>query len=313
MMKIVRDFKRDNLPKESVCAIGNFDGVHLGHQAILKKLKKESIKLCIPSVAITFHPHPMKVLFPEKEIKLICTREQKIKEIEKFSIDYLLEIPFDLKFSKISAEDFIKNFLLERLKIKKIIIGAGFNFGYKKKGNFQMMKNFGKKYGFSVNVINPLKQKNYQISSTNIRKFLLEGKIKDANKMLGRNYSLKGKVIYGTQRGKEIGIPTINLENYNDLLLKEGIYSGFTKIKGDEKKILSAISIGKNPTFNGKNIFIEAHLIEFSKDIYGKEVEIYFFSKLREQKKFRSVKKLVENIKNDIEIVKKIKDKIIGK
>ncbi len=310
-MRIINCLSKRKLPLGGICAIGNFDGVHKGHQLILKKLKKGSEDLKVPSIVLTFDPHPLKVLYPEREIKLICNKEQKYKLISKFSIDFLLEIPFDLNFSKIKAEDFIKNFLVERLKIKKVLVGSNFAFGYKKSGNSTVLKRLGKKYGFLVSIIKPLNLKGNIVSSTNIRKMISEGRLEIASEMLGRLYSIKGKVVEGEKKGKKIGIPTINLNLYNDLILSEGIYSGYAKIKGDRNKYLSAISIGRNPTFSGEKISIEAHLIDFSKEIYGSEVELYFFSKIGEQKKFKSVDELVLKIKNDIEIVKSLKEKIL--
>lgn len=310
-MKIYSNLNKKKFLLGCVCAIGNFDGVHLGHQLILKKLKKEATLYKLPSVLLSFFPHPLKVLFPKKDIKLICTWEQKHREIQKHSIDYLIEIPFDENFAKISAEEFVVEILLKKLNLKKVIVGRNFNFGYKKSGNTNLLKKLGKKYGFSISIIKPLNYKGNNISSTNIRNLLFKGKIEQANEMLGRFYSIKGKVIEGMGRGKNIGIPTINLKYYNDLLLNEGIYSGYTIIGKNKKKHISAISIGKNPTFDGKEISIEVNLIDFDKDIYGEEVEIYFFSKLREQKKFKNVEELVINIKKDIEIVKSLKDKIL--
>lgn len=310
-MKIYNTLNKKIFPLGSICAIGNFDGVHLGHQLILKKLKKEAALHKLPSVLLTFFPHPLKVLFPKKNIKLICTREQKFREIQKHSIDYLIEIPFDEIFAKIKAEEFVLEILLKKLNSKKVIVGKNFNFGYKKSGDPNLLKKLGKKYGFSVSIITPLNYKEINISSTNIRSLLFKGKIEFANEMLGRLYSIRGKVIEGMKRGKKMGVPTINLKCYNDLLLNEGVYSGYAIIGKNKKKHLSAISIGKNPTFEDQEISIEANLIDFKKDIYGKEVEIYFFSKLRKQKKFKNVKRLVENIKKDIEIVKSLKEQIL--
>jgi len=310
-MKIIYNLNEKNIPKGGICAIGNFDGVHLGHQLIFKKLKKEAEEAKTPSIVITFNPHPLKILYPEKEIKLLCTREQKYDLISKFSIDYLIEIPFNLDFSLLSAEEFIKKYLFEKMNIKKIIIGKNFSFGYKKSGSPHTLKRLGKKYGFLVSIIKPLVRNKHIVSSTNIRKLIYEGKLEFASEMLGRLYSIKGKVVEGEKRGKKIGVPTINLELYNDLILSEGIYSGYTIIKGDKKKHLSAISIGKKPTFSGEKINVESHLIDFSKDIYGEEVELFFYSKIREQKKFKSVEELVINIKKDIEFIKSLKENIL--
>lgn len=311
-MKIIGNLKRKKIPEKGICAVGNFDGVHLGHCFIFRKLVEEARNLKVPAIVLTFYPHPLKVLYPEKDVKLIYTREQKNKIISNFGIDFLYEIPFDWNFSKISAREFIENFLVRELKVKGIVVGSNFAFGNKKEGNPLLLKKEGKKYGFFVEIIKPLKKNNLAISSTNIRKLLMEGKVEMANQMLGRFYSISGKVVEGKKRGKKIGVPTINLELYNDLILKEGIYSGFTIIKNDKKKYLSAISIGKNPTFGDKNIVVETHLIDFSKDIYGNEAEIFIFNKIRDQKKFKSVDELVENINKDIEKIKSLKDRIFG-
>lgn len=312
IMKIIKKLEEINFKNGSICVIGNFDGVHLGHKLILEKLKKESVDLKVPSVLITFYPHPLNVLYPEKELKLICKREQKYDEIKKFSIDYIIEIKFDLEFSKMEAEDFVLNILVKKLNVKKIILGNNFYFGNKRRGTPKMLKNFGKKYNFKVEIIKPIEIKECIVSSTNIRKFLIDGRVEKANELLGRFYSIRGKVVEGKKIGKSIGIPTINLDTSGSFLIKEGIYSGYVKIKGIKGKYLSAISVGKNPTFGGSKTILEAHLIDFSEDIYSKEVEVYFFNKLREQKKFKNLQELILNIKKDIEKVKALKEKILG-
>lgn len=311
-MKIINDLETKKLPSGGICAIGNFDGIHLGHQLIFKKLIEESERLKVSSIVLTFFPHPLKILYPESEIKLLYPREQKNNFISGFGVDFLVEIPFDLNFSKISPDDFIKIILVEKLKVRGVIVGGNFSFGNKKSGNVSLLKREGKKYNFFVKVIKSLKYKGFSVSSTGIRKLIQEGKIENANQMLGRLYSIKGKVVEGEKRGKKIGIPTINLELSNDLILSEGIYSGYTIIKNKKKKHLSAISIGKNPTFSGKKIVVESHLIDFSEEIYGREVEIFFYNKIRKQKKFKNVEELVENIKKDIELIKQNKEEILG-
>ncbi|MEJ5167427.1 MAG: adenylyltransferase/cytidyltransferase family protein, partial [Thermoanaerobaculia bacterium] len=185
-MKIVSDLESSKIPAGGVCAIGNFDGVHLGHQFILKKLMEVAENLKAPSLVLTFHPHPFKVLYQEKEVKLICTREQKNKIISNSGIDFLVEIPFDLNFSKISAREFIEKILVEKLKVKGIVVGLNFTFGNRKEGTAGLLKRERKKYGFFVEVVKPFKKNNLAISSTNIRKSLIEGKIENANEMLGR-------------------------------------------------------------------------------------------------------------------------------
>lgn len=310
-MKIINDLGKVKIPAGGVCAIGNFDGVHLGHQYIFKKLVKKAEEFKVPSLVLTFYPHPLKILYPVKDIKLICTREQKNKIISNFGVDFLIEIPFDINFSKIKAREFIEKFLVEKLKVRGVIVGLNFAFGNRKEGSSRLLKREGKKFGFFVDIIKPLKKDKIAISSTNIRKYLMDGRIELANEMLGRRYSLSGRVVEGKKRGKKIGVPTINLQIYNDLIIKEGIYSGYTIIKGEKKKHLSAISIGKNPTFGDKKIAVEAHLIDFSRDIYGREAEIFLHSKIREQKRFRSVEELVENIKKDIENIKEMKREIL--
>ncbi len=302
-MKIINIFDLNKNFKGTNGAIGNFDGVHLGHQLIFKKLK--GISKNLPSIVLTFEPHPEKVLRSKKKINLIHTKKQKYELISKYGVDFLIEIPFDLNFSKIPAKEFVLEFLVKKLNIRKLVIGKNFVFGYKKSGNFKTLKGLSKKYGFNLEVVKPLNFEGVLVSSTNIRNLLKKGKIEEANKLLGRNYSMFGKVVKGKGLGKKYFVPTINVKYENDLLLKEGIYSGYTKI--GEKEYLSAISLGKNPTFKEKETVLEAHLLNFHGNLYGKKAEVFFCKKVRNQKKFKSQEELREQILKDIEFIKKPK------
>lgn len=303
-MEIVNDLRVLNLKDGCVCAIGVFDGVHLGHQAILKKLKIESKKLNLPSALLTFFPHPEEFLKKSKKIKMITTKEQKIKIISGFNLDFYIELSFDEKFSKMRAEEFVKNILVSKLNVKEVIIGENFFFGYKREGNSDYLKKLGVRFGFKVKIVKNIKQNGTIISSTNIRKLLERGKVEKANLLLGRHYSITGEVIKGKGIGKKIGIPTINLNVSNDLLIKEGVFAGYSKIEGIKGFQKAAISIGKNPTFFEKKISVEAHLIEFSKNVYGRKVELFFIKKLRNQVKFKDLKNLKAKIISDIKKVK---------
>ncbi len=303
-MEIINIFNLKENFKGAVGAIGNFDGVHLGHQLIFKKLKEISKNFKLPSVVLTFEPHPEKVLRSKKKVNLICTKKQKYEIISKLGVDFLIEIPFDLNFSKILAEEFVLEFLVKKINISALVIGRNFVFGFKKSGNFKTLRVLSKKYRFNLEIIKPLIFEGFLVSSTNIRNLLKEGKIEEANKLLGRNYSMFGKIVKGKGLGKKYFVPTINVQFENDILLKEGIYSGYTKI--DEGEYPSAISLGKNPTLKGKETCLEAHLLNFQGNLYGKSAEVFFCKKIRNQKKFKSQEKLREQILKDIEFIKNL-------
>lgn len=284
----------------SIVTIGNFDGIHLAHQNIFKRVTKEAHNENRKSVVITFEPHPKKVLRPErKPFFLITTLDEKLKLIEDQGIDAVLLIKFSIEFAKITAEEFIKNILWDRLRIKEIFIGHDYVFGREKGGNEKYLKLLGKKLGFNVTVIDAIKVNDTIISSTNTRNAILDGNVNLAARFLGRPYNLFGTVIKGHQRGTDIGFPTANIEPVKVLVPRIGVYAIIVEIEG--KTHPAVLNIGFNPTFANDTLSIEAHILDFEGNILGKSLNVLFIDSIRDEMKFDGPERLAEQIKRDID------------
>lgn len=285
--------------------IGNFDGVHMGHQYIFKKLRSEARAAGSPSVVITFDPHPKMIIHPERTpFYLISTPQEKIDLIQKLGIDALIIIPFSLEFAQTTATEFVCGILWEKLRLKKIFIGHDYSFGRGKEGNETFLKEFGDKLGFSVEVINAYNIGNIIISSTKIRNTLLAGDVKTAAALLGRPYNLGGTVVEGHHRGEGLGFPTANIEPTKVLIPSEGVYAAFGSLEG--KTYRAVLNIGLNPTFGDEKLTIEVFLLDFHDRIYGKYLEVFFIDKLRDEIKFSGPEALIQQIKHDVARAKEI-------
>lgn len=283
----------------SVVAIGVFDGVHRGHQKILKKAVEAASGSGLKSLVITFHPHPRQVLNPESKIPLLTSEEHKCNLIKKIGVDFLLDIKFTKRLAGICAEDFIKEILLRRLNIKALVVGENFLFGHKGRGDFKSLKTMSRKYGFKLFGVKPLKVRGIQVSSTKIRKAIERGDLRLASSMLGRPVSVLGTVVKGRRVGRKLGFPTANINPHHEAIPPSGVYAVDAAVLG---KIYRAIlNIGTRPTFNlKKEPVIELCILKFNRDIYGEDVEIIFKRKLRNERKFKSTEALKEQIKKDI-------------
>jgi riboflavin kinase/FMN adenylyltransferase len=285
--------------------IGNFDGVHLGHQFIFKKLAQEANKAKKKSVVITFDPNPKMVLHPDRRpFYLISTLEEKISLLASLNIDAVIIIPFSLEYSQTSAESFVREVLWNKLHIKKIFVGHDYTFGKGKEGNEKFLSTFGKKLGFDVEVIEAVKINHTIASSTRIRNAILEGDVKTAAILLGRHFNLSGTVIQGHHRGENMGIHTANIQPEKVLVPASGVYAVIVVF--NKKRYQGMLNIGFNPTFEDKKLSIEVHILNFKQDIYGKRLDILFIERLRDETKFDSVEKLIDQIKHDIESGQKI-------
>ena len=309
-MKKINGVKNFSINSPSILTLGTFDGVHMGHQKILKKLKAEAKKDNLKSIVLTFFPHPRTVLNPDLTLKLINTIEERTILFEKSEIDILITHPFDKNFSELSPEKFVKNILVNKLKIKKILIGYDHRFGKNRTAGFKDLKIFGLKYGFEVIEISVEEKNNVSISSSKIRNSIIEGDIKTAKSYLGYDFSLKGKVVNGNAIGRTIGFPTANLNIDQDykLIPKNGVYLIRTVLDG--KIVYGMMNIGVKPTLKSKDISIEVNLFEWGGDLYGKMIEVFILQYIREEKKFDSLIRLENQIKLDKKTcIKLIKEK----
>ena len=309
-MKKINGVKNFSINSPSILTLGTFDGVHKGHQKILKKLKHEAKKDNLKSIVLTFFPHPRTVLNPDFTLKLINTIEERTRLFEKSEIDILITHPFDKNFSELSPDQFVKNILVNKLKIKKILIGYDHRFGKNRTAGFKDLKIFGLKYGFEVIEISVEEKNKVSISSTKIRNSIIEGDIKTAKSYLGYDFSLKGEVVNGNAIGRTIGFPTANLNINQDykLIPKNGVYLIRTILEG--KKVHGMMNIGVKPTLKSKDTSIEVNLFDWSGDLYGKVIEVFILYYIREEKKFDSLIKLGNQIKLDKKTcIKLIKEK----
>ncbi len=285
--------------KSSIIAIGSFDGVHLGHQRVIKKAVERARQRQVLSGVMVFEPHPQEVLELHTVVEKITPIASKINQIELLGVDICYVANFTKQFANITPKEFIDDFLV-RLDIKGIVVGYDFTFGYKGAGDTTTLYEYCKDR-YSVDVIEPYYISNEKISSTKIRDYLKKGNIIDANKLLGRRHSFKGKVVYGDGRGKDIGFPTVNLELLEKyIMIKKGVYSVYINYYGNKYK--GVMNVGHKPTFNDKSNIItyEIHIIDFNKDIYDEILEVELVDFIREEKKYNSVKELKNQIINDI-------------
>jgi len=289
----------------SFVTIGNFDGVHLSHRFICRKLASEAKTAGVKSLIITFDPHPKMILHPDiRPFYLITTLEEKLKLLDDCGIDGVLVIPFSLDYSRITAEEFVKDFLGSKLAIKKIIVGHDYTFGRGKEGNSDYLISCGKEMGFAVAVVDAVKEGNDIISSTLIRNLILKGNFPAARNLLGRFYNVAGIVVTGKGRGVGLGFPTANIEPEKELLPPAGIYAAFASVEG--KRYLAALNIGEKPTFADYTFTFEVHLLDFSGDLRGKRLNTEFVEKIRDIVKFDNPEMLKKQIVADVEKTKSI-------
>ncbi len=288
-MKVYHGFEDFKKLDFAVVTSGTFDGVHYGHQKILDRLNEIAHKNGGESVLLTYWPHPRLVLYPEQELFLLSSIEEKIELLSTNHVDHLIIIPFTSKFANLSSEDFILKILVEKIGTKKLVIGYDHRFGKNRSGSFEELKKDGPIYGFEVEEIPKQMIENNAVSSTKIRKALLEGKVQVADEYLGRPYTIHGKVIRGDQIGRTINFPTANIEvifKYK-LIPGEGIYA--VKVKIDNIFHKGMLNIGYRPTFGGTQKRMEVHIFDFDKDIYDEEIVVEFYGKIRSEIKFQNV------------------------
>ncbi|QGT99217.1 FMN adenylyltransferase [Candidatus Syntrophocurvum alkaliphilum] len=280
-------------------ALGNFDGVHLGHQKLLKSLVTKAKRNGYKPAAFIFEPHPNKVLTPDKAPRLLVTSERKAKLLKKLGIELLIYTPFTREIAKCSPYDFVENILVKKFKVKEVFIGFNYSFGYKGVGNSQLLSDLGKEFGFRVNVTLPVKIEDKVVSSSLIRKALENGDINLAIKMLGYLPVLEGQVIKGEQRGSQIGFPTANINiNPEVNLPANGVYAAKAVI--ENKRYNCVVNIGRKPTFHDDYpTSVEAHIIDFNQNLYDKFITLCFIDKIRNEKRFNGINELIAQIEKD--------------
>lgn len=307
-MRIIQDL--ENLNEGllyPILTIGNFDGFHLGHQAIFKEMVKRAQEVGGTTIAFTFEPHPLKVLAPEKPLRLLSPFKEKVRLIEAEGVDILLCPRFTKAFADQHPRDFVKDILYRKLGVKEIFVGYDYAFGKRREGTVESLKEMAEEFGFKVIVIKPVRIGDDVVSSSKIRELLTEGRVKEAALFLGRPYSIEGPVIRGKGRGASLlGFPTanINIENPDLLIPREGIYAVTVNLDGETFK--GAANIGYKPTFGNSSLSLEVHILDFNGDILGRSLRIEFIERLRNELTFKSPEALSEQIRKDVKAVRNI-------
>ena len=310
MVKKIEIYKNFNIlekHKSSIILVGNFDGLHVGHQKLFKIAQKYKKKNNLKVGVITFDPIPKMFFNPNLKNYRISSFEQKITFMAKYKIDFIINKKFNKQFSKIKRLSFIKNILYKKIKPKYIFVSDNFRFGNKREGDVKFLKKFEDIYSYKIINPKPLKKKSIVVSSTLIRTYLSSGKLKLANKYLNRNWSIEGKVEIGRKLGRKIGFRTCNLDIKDYIIAKPGVYSVNVKISNDKKLYKGIANLGFRPTFNQKKILLEVNIFKFSKNIYFKKINVEFTKFIRGEKKFKDINQLKKQIDKDILVSKKNK------
>jgi len=302
-MKIYSNINLKNKHRNGVIAIGNFDGLHLGHLKVINEAKVKAKKLNLPFGVMTFEPIP--VMFFNKKLKnhRINSLEKKKNLLKKLKLDFLIVIKFNKYFSSLTAEDFIKKIIYKKIKCKYLYVSRNFKFGHKRRGNIKTLKKFEKLFDYKRVITKPYKKNNKIISSTIIRKKIRAGKIEEINKLLNRVWSVEGKVIKGQKRGRKIGFPTCNLKLDNYVIPRLGVYTVKVSNKNFNKNGIA--NIGYRPTFKGQSLLLETNIFGFRENLYNKVINVSFEKFIRPEKKFKNLEYLKKQIKLDIKLAKK--------
>jgi riboflavin kinase/FMN adenylyltransferase len=298
-MQVINDIKNlSDLPSGAVATIGNFDGVHLGHRAIFRKVVSEAQHRSCSSMVVTFVPHPMKVLDPEKAPRLLNTYAEKERLIAASCVDTLIELPFDQHVASLPPAEFVQDILVDKLKISHLVVGYDYAFGRDRSGDAAFLTNMGEQLGFTVETVGPVLRDAEISSSTLIRKLLSAGDVSSVVGPLGRHFTLEGRVVKGVGRGKGLGFPTANILTDKEILPRPGVYA--VKVRYHDVLYDAVMNIGFNPTFGTERISLEVHLLDFSADLYDETLRVYFVERLRDEQVFDSVEHLVQAIADDV-------------
>ncbi|WII72012.1 bifunctional riboflavin kinase/FAD synthetase [Bdellovibrio sp. 22V] len=309
-MHILKGVQEINSPlAASVVTIGNFDGVHLGHQQLVENVVREAQYFGVPSVVYTFHPHPVKVLHPERATYRLFDLQDQQEQFEQRGIEYVIIENFSKEFSQVSPQKFLDEYIVKNLHPKTLVVGHDFSFGADRAGNIPFLEKYCAEKGIRLIIIPPFQYQGSVVSSTRIREELKKGEVEKANELLGRTYYVRGHVEKGFQRGRTIGVPTANIHPDVEFMPRLGVYCTLTKVGGHMHP--SITNIGVNPTFqeNGKGpVKIESHLFDFDAHLYGVEVEVYLLHFLRDEAKFSGIEELKNQIQKDMAQARKYFD-----
>ena len=298
-MKTIHGIENFPADEASIVTVGTFDGVHLGHQQIIKQLNDTSRKSKLKSVLLTFFPHPRMVLQPDISMRLIQTIQEREKALENTGLDYLVIHPFTIAFSRLSADDYVKQILVEQLNARKVVVGYDHRFGRNRTASLEDMYHYADVYDFEVLEIDAEKIDSTAVSSTKIRNAIDHGNIELANTYLGQPFTLEGMVVHGDKRGRELSYPTANidLQNEHKIVPMQGVYLVKSKLKG--RVVYGMMNIGTKPTFDTTMPSIEIHFLDWNGDLYGQEVQVELLKWVREERKFKTVKELQAQIQTD--------------
>ncbi|MDP2939387.1 MAG: bifunctional riboflavin kinase/FAD synthetase [Candidatus Omnitrophota bacterium] len=302
-MQVIYDISKIKQFKKAVLAIGVFDGLHLGHQLVIKKTVEEAKKINGKTIVLTFFPHPNHVLKPAKYLPFLVSLKHRLKLIEKLGVDVCILVNFTENFSNLSARNFVERFLVKKIKPRKIFVGADFTFGKDKNGNVDLLRKLGDFYGFKTKEIPRLKISGEVISSTLIRGLIKDGNLNKASLFLGRPVSILGKVMKGKGIGRVLGFPTANITNSHEVMPSTGVYA--VRVAFNKRKFLGMAYIAGPRLYKNLKPFLEVHVFNFKKNLYGKEIEVEFYKKIRKEKRFKHQNALRKEIGNDAKKVKK--------
>jgi riboflavin kinase/FMN adenylyltransferase len=324
-MLIVTDISKiSNNANPVILAMGCFDGVHLGHQKVISNAVEQAKELGGEAWVYTFSPHPAKVLMPEKAPALISAEPSRLRQLQALGVAGVIEAPFTREFAALPPEDFLNDLTAKAPQLRGVVCGQDWSFGYRASGNFQTLETYGNAHGFKATAVAPLMNGDTKISSSTIRKDLAEGNMADAARLLGRPFSLFGKVVGGKKIGRELGYPTANIDPLNELIPGNGVYAAWTKVQSSEFRVQgsakqncepetencecfpSAVFIGNRETFECHKHVIESYLIDFAGDLYGKDLEVVLVEKTRDIRPFPSRQALIDQIKKDIDQIRGI-------
>lgn len=305
-MKILTDpLRSEDAPRDSILSIGNFDGVHIGHQAVLRHVVERSREIGVPAAAMTFDPHPVKVLRPKEAPALLSTLAQRLQIVENTGIEVALVVPFTPQLARMQASEFVREVLVKHLQIREVYIGRNFRFGADRQGDVELLVDMGKEFGFVAAAAPIISLDGGVVSSTRVRGAVTQGEVTEAWDLLGRPVHVDGSVFQGKRLGRELGYPTLNIEVQNELVPKIGVYVTAVYIPSFGRAFPSVTNIGVRPTvYENSTVTIESHLLDFTADLYEEEVRLYFLQRIRDELEFTSPTQLMTQISKDVELAK---------